>query len=375
WPIRRQQPATRPSLLLAPTRPPRGRAPPPPPPGRQQRSNPDLEALRAEKERLMELLSRQDREDKAREEEERRRRKQENLEAIRAEKERLKEEQWRLEQEMRQREAPTPHLPPFTPTSRGPGAAITLQALLEEEEAGMVQLGDASIASPFTARSTTIGPVEQILQQGRCTLATTMQMYKILALNCLISAYSLSVLYYDGIKLGDTQMTCVGVLVAMCFLFITRSKPLEKLSAQRPAGSIFAPGVVVSLLGQFAVLDLAHAAQGLENRASLDAQFTPNMVNTAVFLITSAMQVATFTINHRGRPFKEDLWENKGLLYGLSAMATLTLVAALESIPPFNTYLQLVPLPFKWTMVGYVVGDFVIAFVWDRVCLLVFRRA
>jgi hypothetical protein len=41
---------------------------------------------------------------------------------------------------------------------RGPGAAITLQALLEEEEAGMVQLGDASIASPFTARSTTIGP-------------------------------------------------------------------------------------------------------------------------------------------------------------------------------------------------------------------------
>jgi hypothetical protein len=147
---------------------------------------------------------------------------------------------------------------------------------------------------------------------------------------------------------------------------------------------------VVSLLGQFAVhyyaltqvLDLAHAAQGLENRASLDAQFTPNMVNTAVFLITSAMQVATFTINHRvrppppppppppsicvmcamrrrswadvcivcrvqGRPFKEDLWENKGLLYGLSAMATLTLVAALESIPPFNTYLQLVPLPVR----------------------------
>jgi cation-transporting ATPase 13A1 len=66
---------------------------------------------------------------------------------------------------------------------------------------------------------------------------------------------------------------------------------------------------VVSLMGQFAVhyyaltqvLDLAHAAQGPENRASPDAQFTPNMVNTAVFLITSAMQVATFTINHRVR--------------------------------------------------------------------------
>jgi cation-transporting ATPase 13A1 len=91
---------------------------------------------------------------------------------------------------------------------------------------------------------------------------------------------------------------------------VLKIQPLEKLSAQRPAGSIFAPGVVVSLLGQFAVhyyaltqvLDLAHAAQGPENRASLDAQFTPNMVNSAVFLITSAMQVATFTINHRVPP-------------------------------------------------------------------------
>jgi cation-transporting ATPase 13A1 len=70
---------------------------------------------------------------------------------------------------------------------------------------------------------------------------------------------------------------------------------------------VFAPVIVLSLVGQFAVhyyaltqvLGLAHAAQGPENRVSPDARFTPNIVNTAVFLITSAMQVATFTINHR----------------------------------------------------------------------------
>lgn len=49
-------------------------------------------------------------------------------------------------------------------------------------------------------------------------------MYKILALNCLISAWALSVQYLQGIKFGDYQVTITGVLMSVCFMCISRAR-------------------------------------------------------------------------------------------------------------------------------------------------------
>ncbi len=65
--------------------------------------------------------------------------------------------------------------------------------------------------------------VRDIVRQGRATLVAMMQMYRILALNCIISAYSMSVLYLSGIKQGDWQATIAGILLTVCFFAIAKS--------------------------------------------------------------------------------------------------------------------------------------------------------
>ena len=110
-----------------------------------------------------------------------------------------------------------------------------------------LELGDACIAAPFTYKFTSLKSVKRLLREGRKTLTTTSQMYKILSLNSLISAYTMSALYLDGVKMGDYQATTMGMGISMLFMMLSFSKPLKTLEKERPPTSIFHWSLVISV--------------------------------------------------------------------------------------------------------------------------------
>lgn len=119
-------------------------------------------------------------------------------------------------------------------------------------------------------------------------------MYKILTLNCLISAYTMSALYLDGVKMGDYQATALGLGISFLFMMLSFSKPLKSLYKEAPPTSIFHWSLVISVSVQFVVhlsvliyfVELCEPFIDRDNDESLipDGEFKPNLKNSVMFI-------------------------------------------------------------------------------------------
>ena len=104
----------------------------------------------------------------------------------------------------------------------------------------------------------------------------------------------------------------------------------------------------------------------VEGFIDLEKEFEQNIVNSAVYLISIAMQVSNFAVNYKvfqvgkvtsfklllcqllqGHPFMMGLRENQPLLICLMITGSVVLVLASGLFPEFSLWLEIVEFPYE----------------------------
>lgn len=252
-----------------------------------------------------------------------------------------------------------------------------------DEDQYMPKLGAASVASPFVSKRSTISSCIDIIRFGRATLSSTIDLFKLMSLISLITAYTSSFLFIDNVKFGNFQMGVFGGLLAISFLCVSFAKPLRTMSPERPFKSQFNWYLVISVLAQFAVhfylliltrrmvFDTGYVSPVFDYKV----KFTPSLMNTAMFYISSAQQISCFVANYRGKPFMTPLTSNKVLLgcQILSIIFLSFLIYADE--PEIIKMFEIVNLPsmaFKNLLAIYCAVDIIACVVLEKIILFVF---
>lgn len=113
----------------------------------------------------------------------------------------------------------------------------------------------------------------------------------------------------------------------------------------------------------------ARSPKKQEQFVDLYKEFEPSLVNSTVYIMAMAMQMATFAINYKGPPFMESLPENKPLVWSLAVSLLAIVGLLLGSSPDFNSQFGLVDIPveFKLVIAQVLLLDFCLALLADRV--------
>lgn len=249
-------------------------------------------------------------------------------------------------------------------------------SLLTLDDDTLLKAGDVTAAAPFTSKSGSIKAVKNILIQGRCTHMITYQMYKILALNCLMSAYCFSVLALKGVKFSDYQSTYLGFASAFLFMMQSRSKPLKNLNTSRPDTTIFTFASIISIVGQatahyFTLYYLIQLTASWDESIitkvkSLDEQFEKTLLNSVCYVFIFFIQACNFIVNYQGEPFMQSISENVWILRLCMAIFATVISIVIGWSPLMEDTLEVLPLPrdlsYQATFVGILLLNLIVCY-------------
>ncbi|KAJ1649632.1 hypothetical protein IWQ61_009343 [Dispira simplex] len=224
---------------------------------------------------------------------------------------------------------------------------------------------EASVAAPFTSRSTDIDCVLDLIKEGRCALTTSFSCFKYMALYSIIQFISVSLLYRYGASLGDFQFLYIDLFIIIpVAVFMGNAPPYRKLHPVPPTASLISRPVLSSLFGHIGIILtfqvlVFYLVQWQpwyvapdRSTVDLDRILVQCYENTVLFMLTNFQYIFMATVFSIGPPYRQSSFKNYPFLVTTALLFVFSSVIILVPHGFWEDLFELVPLSsrFRWIL-------------------------
>nr|XP_048720435.1 polyamine-transporting ATPase 13A3 isoform X3 [Caretta caretta] len=246
---------------------------------------------------------------------------------------------------------------------------------------------EASVASPFTSRTSSISCVPNLIREGRAALITSFCVFKFMALYSIIQYFSVTLLYSILSNLGDFQFLFIDLAIILVVVFtMSLNSAWKELVAQRPPSGLISGQLLCSVLSQI-ITCLSFQTIGFiwvkqqpwyepwtttsdacnlsaatntsssqhENETLHDEHNIKNYENTTVFFISSFQYLIVAIVFSKGKPFRQPCYKNVLFVISVIVIYIFTLFIMLYPVESIDRFLELVCVPYQWRITILVI--------------------
>ncbi|GAB9474696.1 Ring finger protein nhl-1 [Globisporangium polare] len=267
---------------------------------------------------------------------------------------------------------------------------------------------EASAVAPFTSTLASIEDVPALIKEGRCAIMTSFLAFKFMVLYPLIQLAMATTLAHFDLVLSTNQYVWddMAIVLGLALTMLCTGASKE-LSMDKPPRTLFSPKIIVSLVGQVAIV-LAFFAGNfalLKNQPtswfcrihdgiaylkrhpgapkSCAIYLAYNSVDnpysyedSSVWLFGHLLFISVAAAFNLRDPFRLPLYRNKAFTLLLLGVLGVNLWFLLDTSGVVDATFQLMPLPFafRWKMLVMFLGHFVAAIGWEFVATCMFSK-
>ncbi|XP_025142176.3 probable cation-transporting ATPase 13A5 isoform X3 [Bubalus bubalis] len=243
---------------------------------------------------------------------------------------------------------------------------------------------EASVASPFTSKTTNIECVPHLIKEGRAALVSSFGVFKYLTMYGIIQFIGTSLLYWQLQLFGNYQylMQDVAITLMVC-LTMSATHAYPKLAPYRPSGQLLSPPLLLSVVLNtcFNCIVLVCAFLLLKqqpwycevyrySKCFLDSQsnFSTNVSlsrnrtgngalvpgsvlsfeSTTLWPITTINCITTAFIFSKGKPFRKPIYTNYIFSFLLASALGLTIFLQFSDFQDIYSGMEFVPTVTPW---------------------------